>query len=98
MAALELLHECGHSAGLIGDSPSLPRGAQGNIELGFGTINPHKAGHVTHTNSCQPDLADTGSMAPNNCTGLGSPGRDDPCYAPASADQGSIGLSRPGTA
>ena len=97
LADLELVHACGHAAGIMGDSPALPRGAHGNIELSFGNINPHTAGHVTHTNSRQPDLAETGSMAPNNCTGLGSPGRDDPCSAPASAGQGSIGLSRPGT-
>jgi hypothetical protein len=42
-------------------------------------------------------LADTGSRAPDNCTGLRSPGRDDPRSAPVSADQGSIGLSRPAT-
>jgi hypothetical protein len=64
---------------------------------GFRDINPHKARHVNHKNSCLPALADTGSMAPDNCTGLRSPGRDDPRSAPVSVDQGSIGLSRPGT-
>ena len=59
-------------------------------------INPHKARHVNHKNSCLPALAETGSMAPNHGSGSGRPGRDDPRSAPVSVDQGSIGLSRPG--
>ena len=85
---LQPVHERRHLAGIVGDGPAFPRGAQGNVQLGFGHINPYKTWHVTHTNSCPPDLADTGSMAPDNCTGSGSPGRDDPRYAPVSADQG----------
>ena len=69
------------------------------VGCGYGRhINTHKARHVNHRNSCLPDLAETGSMAPNNCTGSGSPGRDDPRSAPVSTDPGSIGLSRPGSA
>ena len=78
------VHERRDATGIVGDSPALPRGTQGNIELGFRNINTHKTRHVNHRNSCLPDLADTGSMAPNNCTGSGSPGRDDPRSAPVS--------------
>ena len=67
-----------------GRPTALQRGA-GNVQLGFGHINTDKTWHVTHTNSCLPDLAHTGSMAPDNCTGSGSPGRDDPRHAPVSA-------------
>ena len=94
---LHPVHERRHPAGIVGDGPPLSRGAQGNVQLGFGHIKTDKTWHVTPTNSCLPDLAHTGSMAPDNCTGSGSPGRDDPRYAPVSVDQGSIGLSRPGT-
>ena len=79
-------------------SKPLPGGAHRHIQLGFRDINAHKTRHVNHRTSCQPDLADTGSKAPDNCTGLRSPGRDDPRSAPVSTDQGSIGLSRPGSA
>ena len=85
---LQPVHERRDSTGIVGDGPPLPGGAQGNVQLGFGNINTDKAWHVTHTNSCLPNLANTGSMAPNNCTGLRSPGRDDPRYAPVSVDQG----------
>ena len=40
----------------------------------------HKAWHVTHRSSFPPDLAHTGSMAPDNCTGLG--GQDVTTHAP----------------
>jgi hypothetical protein len=83
-------------AGIVGDGPPLPRGAQRHGQPGFGHLNPDTTWHVTPTHSCLPDLAHTGSMAPDNCTGSGSPGRDDPRDAPVSLDQGSIGLSRPG--
>ena len=85
------------SIGVVRHGPSLPRGAYRNVQLGFGHINTDKTWRVTHTNSCRPALADTGSTAPNNCTGLRSPGRDDPRSAPVSTDPGYIGLSRPGT-
>src|SRR5882672_250254 len=61
------------------------------------TSIPLQHGTALMRHSCRPDLADTGSRAPNNCTGSGRPGRDDPRDAPVSADQGSTGLSRPGT-
>src|SRR5262245_9403510 len=96
MEGLHPVHERRYPAGIVGDGPPLSRGAQSNVQLGFGHINTDKTWHVTHTNSCLPDLAHTGSMAPDNWTGSGSPGRDDPRYAPVSLDQGSIGLSRPG--
>ena len=86
LEGLEPVHERRHPARIVRDGPALPGGAQGNIPLGFGHINTNKAWHVTHTHSCLPDLADTGSMAPNNCTGSGSPGRDDPRSAPVSGD------------
>ena len=95
---LELVHQRCHPAGIVGNGPPCSRGAHGNVPLGFGHIDTDTAGHVTPRNSCRPALAETGSMAPNNCTGSGSPGRDDPCYAPASVDPGSSGLSRPGIA
>jgi hypothetical protein len=38
--------------------------------------------------ACRPALAETGSLAPDNCTGLRSPGRDDPGSAPVFVDQG----------
>jgi hypothetical protein len=85
---LQPFHERHDSIGIVRNGPPLPGGAYGNVQLGFGHINTHKAWHVTHTNSWRPDLADTGSMAPNNCTGSGSPGRDDPRSAPVSVDQG----------
>ena len=94
---LEPVHERRDAPGIVGDSPALPGGAQGSIPLGFRHIHTPKARHVNQRHSCLPDLAETGSMAPNNGTGSGSPGRDDPRYAPVSADQGSIGLSRPGS-
>ena len=40
---LEPVHERRDPAGIVGDGPALPGGAQGNIELGFGHINTHKA-------------------------------------------------------
>ena len=61
---------------------------QGQCPIG---LSPHQSlqnEHALITNSCPPDLANTGSMAPDNCTGSGSPERDDPRYAPVSADQG----------
>ena len=57
--------------------PGVPQRAQGNIHLGFGHINPYKTGRPP-THSCPPDLAHTGSLAPDNGTGSGSPERDDP--------------------
>ena len=61
------------------------------------TSLPRKPGTARITNACLPDLAETGSLAPNNCAGLGRPGRDDPRAAPVAAHHGSSGLSRPGT-
>jgi hypothetical protein len=95
-AGLDPVHEQRHPAGIVRDGPPLPGGASGNIPLGFGHIKTNKAWHVTQTNSCSPDLAQTGSMAPHNGPGSGSPGRDDPRSAPVSVDQGCSGLSRPG--
>ena len=86
--ALQPFHQRHDSIGIVGNGPPLPSGAQRNSQLGFRDLNPHKARHVTQTNSCLPALADTGSRAPDNCTGLRSPGRDDPRSAPVSADQG----------
>src|SRR5205814_3340096 len=86
------------ATGIVGDRPARPGGAQGHVPLAFRNVNPHKARHVHQRHACRPDLAETGSMAPHTCTGSGSPGRDDPRAAPVSTDQGSIGLSRPGTA
>ena len=94
---LQLFYERHDATGIVRDGPPLPGGAHRNIPLRFCDINPHTAWHVTQRPSCLPDLAQTGSMAPNNCPGLGSPGRDDPRSAPVSVDQGYIGLSRPGT-
>jgi hypothetical protein len=88
MESLELVHEPRHPTGIVGNGPPRSRGAHGNVQLGFGHIKTDKAGHVNQRNSCRPDLAATGSLAPNNWTGSGSPGRDDPCYAPTSVDQG----------
>jgi hypothetical protein len=65
---LKPVHERRHPAGLVGDGPPLPGGAQRKIQLGCGHIHTDKAWHVTHRNSCLPDLADTGSMAPDTCT------------------------------
>ena len=81
----------------LGTAHRSPEGRRAMSNWALATSIPTKHGHVTPTHSCLPDLAHTGSMAPDNCTGSGSPGRDDPRSAPVSADQGSIGLSRPGT-
>ncbi len=95
---LQPVHERHAATGIVGDRPALPGGASGHIPLGFRHINTPKAWHGPPTPSCPPALAETGSMAPNHGTGSGSPGRDDPRSAPVSLDQGSIGLSRPGSA
>ena len=81
---LHPVHERRHPAGIVRDGPPLPRGTQGNVQLGLGHINTEKAWDVTPTHSCPPDLAHTGSMAPGNCPGSRSPGRDDPRDAPVS--------------
>ena len=94
---LPLFYERRDSIGIVRHGPPLSGGAHRHIPLGFRDINPSKARHVTQRNSCLPALAETGSMAPDHWTGLRSPRRDDPRSAPVSADQGSIGLSRPGT-
>jgi len=94
---LQPFHEQRDSTGLVGDGPPRSGGAHGNIPLGLRHINPHTTRHVNPKNSYVPALAETGSRAPDTWTGLRSPGRDDPRSAPVSADQGSIGLSRPGT-
>ena len=74
----------------------LPRGAQGDIELGFGDINTNKDLLLRHTRLLNdPTLQDTGSMAPDNCTGSGSTGRVDPGSPTVSYDQRGIGLTRP---
>jgi hypothetical protein len=88
LEGLQLFYKRPNSTSIVGDGPPLPGGAQRNIQLGFRDIDPHKAQHVNHRNSCLPALADTGSMAPDNGTGLRSPGRDDPRSALASTGQG----------
>jgi len=95
---LEPLHARRHLAGLVGDGPAVPSGAQGHVPLGFGHSHPAQTWQGTHPHSWPPALAETGARAPHNCPGSGRPGRDDPRDAPVSAAQGSTGLSRPGTA
>ena len=48
VAGLQLVHKWCHPAGIVGDGPSLPGGAYGNVQLGFGHINTDKAWHITH--------------------------------------------------
>ena len=96
---LHPVHERRHPAGIVRDGPALPGGAQGNVQLGFGHINTDKAWHVTHTELLSARPCRYGlTWHQTTVRALGSPGRDDPRSAPVSADQGSIGLSRPGTA
>jgi len=95
---LHPVHERRHPAGLVRDGPPCPSGAQGHVPLGCGHLQTATAWHVTPPHACPPDRAQTGALAPHTWTGSGSPGRDDPRSAPVSVDQGSIGLSRPGTA
>src|SRR5262249_21289850 len=85
------------AAGSVGNGPALPAGAQGTIAWGFGNLNAHKTWDIPHGALLSARPGAYGLMAPDHWTGLGSPGRDDPRAAPVSVDQGSSGLSRPGT-
>ena len=82
LAGLPPVHARRPPAGLVGDGPARPSGAHRTLPLGLGHIPTAQAGHVTPTHASLPDLAQTGSRAPDN--------------GPGSLDQGSIGLSRPG--
>jgi len=73
---------------LVGDRPARSSGTQGNVSRGLGHLDTDKAGWITPWHSGLPALAETGSMAPDNWTGLRRPGRDDPCSAPVSVDPG----------
>jgi hypothetical protein len=94
---LPLCHERRDASGSVRHGPPRAGGAHRPIQRGLRDLHPQKARHVHPTNSGLPVLAETGSRAPDTWTGLRSPGRGDPHSAPVSADQGSIGLSRPGT-
>src|SRR5205814_10732342 len=45
---LQPFHECHNATGIVRHGPTLSRGAQRNIELGFRHINAHKAWLITH--------------------------------------------------
>jgi len=67
---LQLFHERHDAIGIVRHGPALAGGTHSNVSLGFRDINTNKTGHVTPRNSCLPARADTGSLAPDNCTGL----------------------------
>jgi hypothetical protein len=83
--------------GSLGTAQRSPEGRMALSHWALATSRPLQHGTSLLRNSCRPDRAETGSMAPHTCAGLGRPGRDDPRAAPVSAGQGSIGLSRPGS-
>ena len=85
-------------ASSLGTLQRSPVGRTSDIELGFGHINTNKELGLRHTRLLAgPTLQDTGSMAPDNCSGSGSSGRDDPGSPTVSTDLRGIGLSRPGS-
>jgi hypothetical protein len=67
----------------------------------LGVIHPRTCGRGTILGESNAfgivAVCDTRSMAPDHWTSLRRPGRDDPRAASVAADQGCIGLSRPGT-
>jgi hypothetical protein len=75
MEGLQPCHAYDHSTGIMRDGPPLPGGAHRHIPLGFRDIKAYTTRHVNQRNSCLPALAATGSRAPDNGTGLRSPGR-----------------------
>jgi hypothetical protein len=83
---LQPFHERDDAIGIVRHGPTRAGGTHGHISLGFGDIKPNNTGYVNHRNSCRPALAETGSTAPHNGTGLRSPGRDAPRSAPVSTD------------
>ena len=51
LQSLESLHQGGHPDVIVGHGPTFARGPQGDIELGFGDIDPNKTRRGRHHHS-----------------------------------------------
>jgi hypothetical protein len=82
----------------VGRPPACAGRAPSDVALGCGSIHPpHPLTLGPRRLLTGPTLPDTGSLAPDNCSGSSRNGRDDPGSLTVSPDLRSSGLSRPGS-